>query len=72
MLSPEPASTARKPAPYKRPTPNRCTEQDPGLRLLKLMAQGERDISSGDTLPQAEVFATLRQRLQAQRDERDG
>jgi prevent-host-death family protein len=42
------------------------------MLMLKLMVQGERDISSGDTLPQAEVFAQLRQRLQAQRDERDG
>ncbi|MGB5831622.1 MAG: type II toxin-antitoxin system Phd/YefM family antitoxin [Thiohalocapsa sp.] len=41
------------------------------MLMLKLMAQGERDISSGDTLPQAEVFAELRQRLQLQRDERD-
>ncbi|MCG6941813.1 MAG: type II toxin-antitoxin system Phd/YefM family antitoxin [Thiohalocapsa sp.] len=42
------------------------------MLMLKLMAEGERDVSSGDTLPQAEVFAELRQRLQALRDERDG
>lgn len=42
------------------------------MLMLKLMVQGERDISSGDTLPHAEVFAQLRQQLQAQRDERDG
>jgi prevent-host-death family protein len=42
------------------------------MLMLKVMVQGERDISSGDTLPQAEVFANLRQQLQAQRDERDG
>lgn len=40
--------------------------------MLKLMVQGERESSSGDTLPQAEVFAQLRQQLQAQRAERDG
>lgn len=42
------------------------------MLMLKLMVHGERDISSGDTLlPQAEVLPQLRQRLQAQRDERD-
>jgi prevent-host-death family protein len=37
------------------------------MLLLKLMAEGERDASVGDTLPQAEAFAELRQRLQARR-----
>jgi prevent-host-death family protein len=38
------------------------------MLLLKLMAEGERDVSTGDTRSQAEVFAELRQRLQARRD----
>lgn len=42
------------------------------MLMLKLMVQGERDISSGDTLTQAAVFARLRRQLHAQRDERDG
>jgi prevent-host-death family protein len=42
------------------------------MLMLKLMAEGERDISAGDTLLQADVFEKLRQQLQAQRDERDG
>jgi hypothetical protein len=36
------------------------------------MVQGERDIGAGDTLPQAEVFAQLRQQLQVLRDVQDG
>jgi prevent-host-death family protein len=42
------------------------------MLMLKLMVQGERDISAGDTLPQAEVFAQLRHQLQAQHDVQDG
>ncbi|MEA1052298.1 type II toxin-antitoxin system Phd/YefM family antitoxin [Lamprobacter modestohalophilus] len=42
------------------------------MLMLKLMAEAERDLSTGDTMPQAEVFATLRNRLQAQRDAADG
>jgi len=42
------------------------------MLMLKLMAEGERDISAGDTLLQADVFEMLRQQLQALRDERDG
>ena len=38
------------------------------MLMLKLMAEGERDISAGDTLLQADVFEKLRQQLQAQRD----
>jgi prevent-host-death family protein len=39
------------------------------MLMLKLLAEGERDASRGDTVPQAEVFAALRQRLRVQRDE---
>jgi prevent-host-death family protein len=42
------------------------------LVMLKLMAEGERDIASGDTLPQAEVFAGLRQQLRARGGETGG
>jgi hypothetical protein len=42
------------------------------MLMLKLMAEGERDISAGDTLPQADVFEKLQRQLQALRDERDG
>lgn len=33
------------------------------LALLKLVAQGERDLSRGRSVPQAEVFRALRKRL---------
>lgn len=33
------------------------------LALLKLVAQGERDLSRGRSIPQTEVFRTLRKRL---------
>lgn len=33
------------------------------LAMLKLVAQGERDLSRGKAVPQAQVFKTLRKRL---------
>lgn len=35
------------------------------LAMLKLIAMGESDVAKGRTLPQAEVFMSLKQRLQA-------
>ena len=35
------------------------------LAMLKLVAMGEQDIAKGRTVPQAEVFRSLKQRLQA-------
>lgn len=35
------------------------------LGLLKLLAQGEDDVRAGRTVPQDEVFAELRRRLEA-------
>ncbi len=35
------------------------------LAMLKLVAMGEQDIAKGRTVPQAEVFRALKQRLQA-------
>jgi prevent-host-death family protein len=34
-----------------------------GLLMLKLLVQGEVDVAQGRTIPQAEVFARLRQEL---------
>ncbi|MBK5930809.1 type II toxin-antitoxin system Phd/YefM family antitoxin [Halochromatium salexigens] len=42
------------------------------MLILKLMAEGERDVSAGETAPQADVFAALRTRLQTQPDVQDG
>jgi prevent-host-death family protein len=39
------------------------------MLMLRLLAEGERDASRGDSVAQAEVFADLRRRLQAQRDD---
>jgi prevent-host-death family protein len=33
------------------------------LAMLKLVAQGERDLAKGKSIPQAEVFRALRKRL---------
>ena len=33
------------------------------LTMLKLVAQGERDLARGRSIPQAEVFRSLRKRL---------
>lgn len=33
------------------------------LAMLKLVAQGERDLAKGKSVPQAEVFRALRKRL---------
>lgn len=33
------------------------------LAMLKLVAQGERDLAQGRSIPQAEVFRALRKRL---------
>lgn len=38
------------------------------LMMLKLVAMGEADIAKGRTVPQAEVFSSLKQRLNAQID----
>jgi prevent-host-death family protein len=35
------------------------------LAMLKLVAMGEQDIAKGRTVPQAEVFRSLKQRLHA-------
>jgi PHD/YefM family antitoxin component YafN of YafNO toxin-antitoxin module len=35
------------------------------LVMLKLMAQGERDLEEGRVVPQEQVFADLRRRLEA-------
>lgn len=35
------------------------------LAMLKLIAMGERDIEKGRTIPQEEVFRSLKQRLRA-------
>ena len=37
------------------------------LLMLKLVAMGEADIAKGRTVPQAEVFRSLKQRLTARR-----
>ena len=42
------------------------------MLMLKLMAEGEREVGAGDTAPQANVFAALRARLQTQRDAHHG
>ncbi len=36
------------------------------LLMLKLVAMGEADVAKGRTIPQAEVFGSLKQRLQQQ------
>jgi predicted transcriptional regulator len=35
------------------------------LMVLKLMVQGERDLEAGRVVPQEQVFADLRRRLEA-------
>jgi prevent-host-death family protein len=35
------------------------------LAMLKLVAQGERDLAKGKSIPQAQVFRALRKRLTA-------
>jgi prevent-host-death family protein len=36
------------------------------LMMLKLVAMGEADVAKGRTIPQAEVFGSLKKRLKAQ------
>jgi prevent-host-death family protein len=38
------------------------------LAMLKLIAMGEHDIAKGRTVPQSEVFSSLKRRLQAKID----
>ena len=38
------------------------------LAMLKLVAMGEQDIAKGRTIPQTEVFNSLKQRLRAMTD----
>ncbi len=45
--------------------------REQAMLMLKLMAEAERDLSAGDTIPQTEIFAALRTRLQTQRDAQD-